>query len=224
MGRRILAVTASCAALLLAALRSGAEPPAPDAPFAWPPEPGEIRPDGTLRVDGRRVEASTFSTDAAVEEVIAAHRALFARAPVDVAERAIPAGRLLSVLDVHGGRHLVVQVRRVGGRTEVVRGWTPLGEAEPTLPLEPLPTDWLVFGAVDDLLDDSALLHRTALAPTGAAQARGELAAALGNAGWQREPGAAARFARGSAFLEATFEEGPTGTVVQLLFRGEVSR
>ena len=224
MGRRFFALTAACAAVLLAGLRSGAAAPAPLEPFAGLEEPGEVRPAGTLLVDGKPVEASRFTTDSSADAVIARHHAAFEGAPVDFAERQVGDARLLSILDVPGGRHLVVIARPLAGGAEVIRGWGPLGGSHEPVPAAPLPDGWLAVARVEDRLGGILVLHRTALAPTGAEQARAALARMLGAAGWRHEPGSVERFARENATLEASFEEGPGGTAVQLLQREEAAR
>lgn len=223
MGRRLFAMIAAAAAVLVVGVRSQASFPGPAAdPFAALPAAGEARPAGHVVVDGKRIEASRFATEASVDEVIAQHRAAFAEAPVDLVEQPLGAARMLSVLDIPGGRHLVVIARPAAGRTEVVRGWSALHEAQAPAAV-PLPAGWLVLAEIDDRLGGAVVRHRAALAPD-AAHAQVELTATLAAAGWRREPATVVRFVRGGAALEATFEPGSTNTVVQLLLREEESR
>lgn len=221
MGRSLFALIAACGAVLLVGLRSGAASTVAAAePFA--PMAGELRPAGTLRVDGRTVEASTFTTSAPVAEVIAGHRAAFENAPVDLAEQELGEGRVLSILDVRNGRHVVVAARSVAGRTEVVRGWSPLGGAPPPGD-HGLPDGWILVSTVEDRLGDVRVLHRTALAPAETGAAGSTLAGHLASGGWQRAAAHVFRFTRGGETLEATFQAGPVGTAVQLLQREEIA-
>lgn len=190
MGQRVLAVIG--AALALASIGPGvvgADAARDAAPPALAPAAEAVVLEGELLVNGRRVEAAIERTDRAPAEVIAAERARWAEAPVDLIERALPDGALLSILDVAGGRQVVVAARRRGGRTEVVRGASPLGPGAATPPI-PLPEGWIPAASVEDRLAGRRLHTATLLAPLGAAAADRALRAQLAAAGWEaRETG-----------------------------------
>ncbi|WP_373047707.1 hypothetical protein [Vulgatibacter sp.] len=215
MDQRIGAVIAVAAALLVVAVgpRSTAHPPAP----ASLPDPDEAVP-VELRVHGRAVRAATFLTPDPVETVIAAHRAAFTAAPVDLVERELVDGRLLSILDVPGGRHLVVRVRRFGGRTEVLRGESALGLAPEALPDFELPEGFVLTAAVEDRTGAAAARTGVALAPMAAAPAREALRRGHLGAGWREATSddEVLRFERGAERLEARVVGGQSTVVVQL--------
>lgn len=216
MGRRFGALIGGVLAVLLATagLRSPAAVDGEEALFPAVEEV-ELAPAGALFVQGRRVHGAVFRTGRTVEEVIELHRSAWAEASVDLLEQPLPGGRLLSVLDVPRGRHLVVAARRVGERTEVVRGWSPLDA--PAVPVEepPLPPGWLRLGAVEDRLGGAVVRTWTAVAPLAAPAAERALRDHLAEAGWTGGD----ELRRGDALLEPVVQGAGDRSLAQLRLR-----
>ena len=220
MGRRIGALIGGCLALVLASagMRSTADTGAGDEVAIFPAvEEAEVGPAGALFVQGRAVHGATFRTARTVAEVIALHRAAWAEASVDLVEQALPDGRLLSVLDVPNGRHLVIAARRAGKVTEVVRGWSPLGTAPERIEVLPMPAGWARLSSVEDRIGGAVVRTETVAAPLPPREAEAALRESLRTEGWE----GAAELRRGDARLEIDVEGDGARSVLLLRLHEE---
>ncbi len=200
LGRLVLAGSLAAAAVVAAvwdpsapAAEAVAAPSAaaPAGPLDFPVYPGAevVRLAGEIAANGRPVQTSFFVTPDAPEEVVRFHVAHFRGKRVDLLDSSIPDGKLLSVTDNHGGRQLLVTARRTGdGRTEVIRGVSPLGvgfgDTEPP-PELPLPGDVVFATKTEDRAGGGKAITLTGFAARPAPAFEADLENGFRAAGWE---------------------------------------